>query len=423
MTDKDFYLDFENTFRGSREAIKARLSSYDSFLDVILDKHANPNLLDIGFGRGEWMQKCQEKGFQCMGIDTNKEMVQLARERGLKVEHIDAKSFVKTCNENSFDLISLFHIIEHINHNDLFILLLECRRILKPNGILLLETPNIDNLQVSTKTFYLDPTHITPINPDYINFLLEKCGFYSSKYFFINSEIDVKDSDTEKLINLYKGIGYDLLVIAMKSSNIDRHLFHENNIQWINDINTTIGTDQLIRRIDDQNSNRLKDMEEKFNRLKDLEEEFNRLKDLEEEFNRLKDMEEKFNRLKDMEQKLYKLDDIERKINSFYRIIWNVKLLYISQLIEDLRSTGLKKFFFKKFKSLLRKILYLNIKILKSCVNWILSRFWNRNRKYTSLITNKYSYHNDRFFFIYKFYPKAHSIYATLQKKFRNKKS
>ena len=70
----DFYLDFENTFRGSVDQIKDILSNYDGLIQYIISIDNQPTLLDIGCGRGEWLKKCSDQGIKSCGIELNADM-------------------------------------------------------------------------------------------------------------------------------------------------------------------------------------------------------------------------------------------------------------------------------------------------------------------------------------------------------------
>ena len=227
--DSDFYFEFENNFRGSREQIMQVLSSYDGLLDYILNIDNNPSLLDIGSGRGEWMQKCNAKGFNSIGIELDLKMVNVSRNLGLNIQHGDALSFLDTFTEDSFSIVSAFHVIEHMNHENIRELLLKSKKILKPNGLLILETPSIDNLLVSTKSFHIDPTHINPIHPDLLAFMIKRIGFTESKYYFINGG-PLQNTEHDKLTRVLNGVAQDLVLIASKSTNLDNLIFEDSNL-------------------------------------------------------------------------------------------------------------------------------------------------------------------------------------------------
>ena len=117
--ESDFYKEFENNFRGSREQIMNVLSNYDGLIDYILNIDKDPSLLDIGSGRGEWIQKCTEKGFKAFGIELNTHMVNYCRSLNLNVKEGDALLLLDELSENSFSIVSAFHVIEHMSHQDI----------------------------------------------------------------------------------------------------------------------------------------------------------------------------------------------------------------------------------------------------------------------------------------------------------------
>lgn len=368
MTQKNFYLDFENTFRGSRASIMNRISVYNDLLYLIFKRNPQAKLLDIGCGRGEWLQNCRDNGYEALGIDDNQDMVDFSNDLGLNAIKAEAKLFVKSCNSNSYDFITLFHIIEHLKDEDLLSLLIDCQRILKPDGLLLIETPNIDNLQVSTRTFYIDPTHINHINPDYIDFLLKRVGFYKSRNYFINSEKNIDNTGSNKLINLYKGVGYDMLFIVTNSSNIDTEFFDNQNA-WIPKMNIALGSEEFIQKYDKYNL-------EKFNTI---------------------------------DNKLIELSEMQAKLDRIYRVFIDLKLFYISDLFEDLRSKGLIRFTYQKMKSLLKRFIFYVIKV-----------FSRLDHQHHQAIYKTKSLKNI-FLSRYKFYPKSHEIYSRIKSRIRKK--
>ena len=227
--DSAFYSEFEKKFRGSRDQIKHVLSNYDGLIDYILNIDNNPSLLDIGSGRGEWIQKCNAKGFKSIGIDLDPKMANDSSNLGLNIKQGDALSLLDTFTENSFSIVSAFHVIEHMNHENIKDLLVKSQRILKSEGLLILETPSIDNLLVATKSFHLDPTHINAIHPDLLAFMVKRCGFTELQYYFINGG-PLQNSEYDKLTRVLNGVAQDLVLIASKSTILDKSIFDDTNL-------------------------------------------------------------------------------------------------------------------------------------------------------------------------------------------------
>ena len=225
----DFYTEFENNFRGSREQIIQVLSNYDGLLDYILKIDNEPTLLDIGSGRGEWIQKCNDVGFYSIGIELNANMANDCKKLNLNIKQGDALSLLDEFSENSFSIVSAFHVIEHMNFQDIEKLLHMCKRILKPEGILILETPSIDNFLVSTKSFYIDPTHINPIHPELLAFMIKRNGYSKLKYYFINGG-PLEEAMPDTLTRVLNGVAQDLVLIASKSNFIDNKVFKGINL-------------------------------------------------------------------------------------------------------------------------------------------------------------------------------------------------
>ena len=248
MNKASFYFEFENRYRGSRVQVKDALKGYGSFLKKIIKTKSKPSVLDIGCGRGEWLELCKELGFICLGIDSNKYMTELNSGSDVEVLQGNAFEILPKLSTNKFDLISAFHFIEHINHDSLINLFVECERLLSDDGFLLLETPSIDNLSVSSRLFHLDPTHINPINPDGISFLLESVGFHKPKYFFINGG-PLQDSSQHTITRILNGVSQDICIISTKSK-IQSEEFFLNETSWQSEINQSISTIQAAEQHD-----------------------------------------------------------------------------------------------------------------------------------------------------------------------------
>lgn len=173
-----FYREFEDRYRGSREEILHRLRDYTGHLAFLHEIDAkNRLIIDLGCGRGEWLEVLREQGLEAVGIDTNEAQAEAARGLDLKVEIDDAISYLSRQRDRSVDFISAFHLIEHLEFPVLTRLLKEVMRVLKPGGRLLLETPNPESLIVGAYKFWFDPTHVRPYPSELIGQLLASLGF------------------------------------------------------------------------------------------------------------------------------------------------------------------------------------------------------------------------------------------------------
>ena len=241
MKYSDFYLAFEEKFRGSSQDLNEKLVFYDGLLQEIILRFSNCNLLDIGCGRGEWLMKCTELGINSIGIDKNQSMFNFCLEKGLNIKYGDALEILKTFENNSFHIISSFHFIEHIPFDTFLEILEQCKRILVPGGALILETPSIDNILVSLKDFYLDPTHLTHVHPETVIFALNYFKFTEAKYFLINPPSN-QMYGIDSINNVLNGSGLDVSIIATYKANIDDISLIDNRLNWINDLHTAKNT-------------------------------------------------------------------------------------------------------------------------------------------------------------------------------------
>ena len=182
MNDAFFYRAFEDRYRGSRETIKTRLEAYLPFIEAA--KQAFPaacRALDIGCGRGEWLELLNEQGITAQGVDLDEGMLQACSSIGLSVQQGDGIAYLSQLADNSLELISAFHVVEHISFEQLQTLVSQAMRVLSPGGLLILESPNPENIAVASCSFYMDPTHTKPIPPDLLAFVTEYAGFIQNK--------------------------------------------------------------------------------------------------------------------------------------------------------------------------------------------------------------------------------------------------
>jgi SAM-dependent methyltransferase len=175
--DNDFYIRFENRFRGPRDVIKRRLDVYWPIIQPLKTLYPENKVLDLGCGRGEWLEFLKEKGWPALGVDLNSALVDCCKSFGLEAEQAELLHYVFSLPDESQTVISGFHIAEHLAFDDLNRLVHEAFRVLKPGGILILETPNPENIIVGSCSFYNDPTHRHPLPPSLMAFLAEEAAF------------------------------------------------------------------------------------------------------------------------------------------------------------------------------------------------------------------------------------------------------
>jgi SAM-dependent methyltransferase len=212
-----FYRAFEDRYRGSRELIKSRLKVYLPFILPLKQFDQTCKGIDLGCGRGEWLELMQDNGINVQGVDIDQGMLDAARERGLNANYGDAIQVLQALMSESQMLISGFHIAEHLPFEVLKTLVDESLRVLKPGGLLILQTPNPENIVVGTANFYLDPTHNQPIPSQLLSFIAEYAGFAKIKVLRLQEPRGLADNNALTLLNILNGVSPDYAVIAQKA--------------------------------------------------------------------------------------------------------------------------------------------------------------------------------------------------------------
>ncbi len=167
-----YYFEFENAFRGEEGVIKDRVRYY---LDLI-DSELGP-ILDLGCGRGEWLEVLKESNIKSYGVDSNETSLMRCVAKGLDVRLDDGLHHLRSLADNSLGAITAMHVIEHLPWETVLELIYEAYRVLIPGGILIMETPNPENVLVGSCYFYHDPTHKNPIVPSVLHFTVKYFGF------------------------------------------------------------------------------------------------------------------------------------------------------------------------------------------------------------------------------------------------------
>lgn len=172
------YASFEEVFRGERGQIKLRVAHYlEALAAAGIAPGSGEVILDLGSGRGEWLEVLAEHGYSGRGVDLNRGMLEESEKRGHEVVEADVLNYLKAQDGDSIAAITSMHLVEHIPHPVLIQLLDEALRVLRPGGVLILETPNPENVLVGSCRFYMDPTHLNPIPPLLLQWTVQARGF------------------------------------------------------------------------------------------------------------------------------------------------------------------------------------------------------------------------------------------------------
>jgi len=218
----NFYRVFEEHFRGSRENIKAKQKIYIPFIEPIYKDYQEGIVLDIGCGRGEWLELLRDEGIPSQGVDLDSGMLEAARAIDLNVIEGDGIDFLQNMDSESAIAITAFHVAEHISFDRLRTLIEEAHRVLKSGGVLILETPNPENIRVACESFYMDPTHQKPIPSTLLAFLPEYYGFARIKKVLLNENEHLRVQHNVSLHHVIEGASQDYAVVAQKSATPER---------------------------------------------------------------------------------------------------------------------------------------------------------------------------------------------------------
>lgn len=318
--DSRFYRAFEDCHRGSRELITQRLEVYLPFLVPLKELYPQARTLDIGCGRGEWIELLLREGFAPEGVDLDDGMLEACRALELPARKDDALEALRQLPDESLVVVSGFHIAEHVPFPVLQDIVAEAMRVLRPAGLLILETPNAESVVVGTNNFYVDPTHERPIPSLLMSFLTEYNGFARSKILRLQEAPGIQDADRKLgVMDVLAGTSPDYAVIAQKQAtpevlDIFEPMFEKHYGVSLDELASRY--DQMLEgrlsKIEDQMSSDIREMmnrlqTEQTEKLQLIEERFERDRDaLQHNFERERDaLQENFEREREVEQQSF----------------------------------------------------------------------------------------------------------------------
>ncbi|HWP98890.1 MAG TPA: class I SAM-dependent methyltransferase, partial [Vicinamibacterales bacterium] len=180
------YLAFEDCFRGREEDVRARLAGYVDLFEGARE------VVDIGCGRGEFLELLGARGIPARGVDASPAMIRACRARGLEAEMADALAWLEARPDASLGGLFAAQVVEHFEPGYLLRFLREAARALAPGARIVLETINPTSWIAFSGSFVRDPTHAAPLHPVTLKFLLVAAGFEEVEIRF-RSPLDDRD--------------------------------------------------------------------------------------------------------------------------------------------------------------------------------------------------------------------------------------
>lgn len=165
------YRRLEDSLRGSEAHVREDVESY------VQRAADHQPVLDVGCGRGEFLALCRERGLNARGVDTNERSVSDLRQRGLEATVGAIPECFASVADGSLGSVLAMHVVEHLPVDALFALFRESARVLRADGLLMIETPNAESMAMAAGDFWRDPTHIAPRHPAALTVLAREHGF------------------------------------------------------------------------------------------------------------------------------------------------------------------------------------------------------------------------------------------------------
>ena len=165
------YVGFEDRFRGSEPEIRSRLEAYVPYFAGASD------VLDIGCGRGEFLDLMRQHGISARGLDLNGAMVEVCRERGLDAIQGDALGHLASLEDGALGGLIAVQVVEHLDPDYLVSLLQMAFHKLRPGSTIALETINPTCWVAFFESYIRDLTHVRPVHPETLQYLLLASGF------------------------------------------------------------------------------------------------------------------------------------------------------------------------------------------------------------------------------------------------------
>jgi SAM-dependent methyltransferase len=168
------YATFQEAFRGPESIVRERLRGYVA--DIAAACQGAP-VCDLGCGRGELVSLLGEAGVSAYGVDHNPTFAERAAGKGLDIRVEDVRSHLRSLDPGTLGAVSAIQLVSHLEIDELIELIELCARAVRPDGALVFESQNPENLTIGSNAAYLDPSIRRPLSPQLLAFLVESRGF------------------------------------------------------------------------------------------------------------------------------------------------------------------------------------------------------------------------------------------------------
>ncbi len=194
------YFKFENEFRGSRDSVKEIQGVY---VPYFINNNSG-HILDIGCGRGEFLELMRDNEIKAYGIDSYKPFVDYCRELGFNVIYGDALTHLNEIDDCSLGGIFMSQVVEHLSNNYIITLINTAYKKLIPGSYFILETPNPECLAALSE-FNIDMSHTKPVHYKTLEFLFKEANYSSIERYHTKPTlypVSAKHLDGENIKNL-----------------------------------------------------------------------------------------------------------------------------------------------------------------------------------------------------------------------------
>ncbi len=191
------WLAFSDRFRGSEERIRSQQGRY-----IARFAGTGGEILDIGCGRGEFLEAARDAGLTARGIELSEECVAVCRSKGLEAECADLFEYLESRGDASVAGLYCSQVVEHLSPASVARFIDLAGRKLRPGALVAFETPNPECLAIFATHFYIDPTHTRPVPANLLVYYLEEAGFGSIEVEYLEPAVD----SMPELVELPQGV-------------------------------------------------------------------------------------------------------------------------------------------------------------------------------------------------------------------------